>query len=685
MNFQTLQTEKEGMVMKRSGVLNLLIVLLLLMGLLAGCGTVTPIPTQAAQPTAAPETAAPTPKPTPIPTPKPTPEPTAEPAPEPTPEPTPEATPEPIPAELPPALMGTYWCLYAYEVEGSYEEAWENGAEEWLVFDSEGNADISFYERSDGGLWSVLPWMNVLQDGAGDLFFRSEEDEYSRRFTIVSYSDWEMEVSCSWENPDGTPGGNTLWFNQVLPQEDGRPLDAEETAAVIARFGPDDWGFFRTCYAYPQEIDWAAVCAGSAGIGREPTEEELAAWAERYAPEPDKALMVIRKADLPVLADRKTYTDYGEAQNPLLWWFEPDAEHVMGYRDPAAAEPIQVRSMYWFRERLTIYYTLPENEEQVYRARLFQVDQEGSGLVFHSVSRANEIPPVELAMIRFFETREEAEAVFGVAAFVSTEHLDSDEPNWVWAVVTSRKDGLQYSFQRADVTGEHANAMDALIGAKLPNLVLCSGELNAGDSIALEVNLAWYPRLRLELTQDYYWGEYWFGQENWNPSMELDTRRYVTGHDLDGEGRGCTPLNEAELMNVLTGSPWLLTDDRGKDILACLLFEEDGKMDIILMDTWYSLMGEFFRMDGKEDQVPDAVRFTADPEGLEEWSDGNGKPVRIGDYAYSLLQLPGEQILSLYQIGETGRLGRLLPGCTEEDTAFYFRRYMGTTPIIPVG
>ena len=84
--------------------------------------------------------------------------------------------------------------------------------------------------------------------------------------------------------------------------------------------------------------------------------------------------MVIRQADLPELADRKTDTDYREAQNPLLWWFAPDNEHFMGYRDPAAAEPVQFRSMYRWGASLTVYYTLPEKEEQVYRARLRQAD-----------------------------------------------------------------------------------------------------------------------------------------------------------------------------------------------------------------------------------------------------------------------------------------------------------------------
>ena len=75
------------------------------------------------------------------------------------------------------------------------------------------------------------------------------------------------------------------------------------------------------------------------------------------------------------------------------------------------------------------------------------------------------------------------------------------------------------------------------------------------------------------------------------------------------------------------------------------------------------------------------------PESWSSWIGGSGErdSDRIGDYALSLIQLPGEQILSLYQIGDSGSLGLLLPGCTEEDTAFYFRRYMGATPLVPVG
>ncbi len=667
-----------------------IIAALLLLGLLAGCGTVAPVPTQTAEPSSAQEATAPAPEVTPAPTSKPTAQPTPKPASEPTPDPTPDPTPEPTPElmpvnDLPGDLPGSEWCLYAYEVEGSFEYAWENSAENWLTFFGD-SAQASFYDRYDGGLWRAYTGMSVMRDEAGTLRFHGEEEGFGMDFAVITWDEQDLELSCSWVNPDGTPGGNTLWFSRVHPQEDGRPLDEEETARIAARFGPGDWGFFRTLYAYPQEIDWAAACAGGADIAREPTEDELAAWEERYGAA-EGELMVIRKADLPELADRKTYTDYREAQNPLLWWFEPDEEHYMGYRDPAAQEPVQFRSMYWLRERLTVYFTLPEDEETVYRARLYRVDQEGSGLVFLSVSKAGGIAPRQLAMIRFFETREEAEAVSGVTACIPTEHLDSDEPNWVWAVVTTWQDELHYSFQRCSMSGENANAMEALIGAKIPDQILASGELGSGESVALEVNLAWYPRLRLELTQDYYWGEYWFGQENWNPGMEPDTRRYVTGHDLDGEGRGCSPLTEEELMNVLSDRPWLLTDDTGQDILACLLFYADGRADIILRDTWYSLQGQYFRLNAREDQAPDAVTFTAGTDVWSTWTDGSedGKTVRIGDYALSLIQLPGEQILSLYQIGDRGSLGLMLPGSTEEDTAFYFRRYMGATPIVPVG
>ena len=650
-----------------------IIAILLLLGLLTACATVTPIPTQEPQPTSPPETTAPTPAPTP--TPKPTPEPT--------PEPTPDPTPEPVFIDHLPDELAYLWCLYAYEAEGNYEEAWENGVEVWLAT-SEDTPALWLYERTGGGAWTVCPQLQLMQDESGALFFRSESEDRSRRFTITAMNEWDMEVSCSWENPDGTAGGTTMWFSHVSPQEDGRPLDEEETARIAASFGPTDWGFFRTCYAYPQEIDWAAVCAGGAGISRKPTEEELAAWRKQYREEPEGELMVILKADLPELADKKTYTDYREAQNPLLWWFEPDEEHFMGYRDPAAAEPVRFRSMYLHGGRLTVYYTLPENEDQVFRARLYPVD---GGFLFYSVSKADGIAPVKLAMIRFCETREEAEAIPGVTACISTEHLDSDEPNWVWAVVTSRQDGLQYSFQRASLSGANAEAMEALIGAKIPDQVLFTGTMNTNESVALEVNLAWYPRLRLELTKDYSWGEYWFGQDNWNSAMESDTPRYVTGHDLDGEGRGCTPLNETELMNVLSGQPWLLVDDTGRDILACLQIYADGKADIVLTETWYSLQGEFFRLNAREDQAPDAVRFTAGSESWSSWIGGSGErdSDRIGDYALSLIQLPGEQILSLYQIGDSGSLGLLLPGCTEEDTAFYFRRYMGATPLVPVG
>ena len=73
---------------------SLLLLLVLLAGLAAGCAKAPAPPSPA--PTQAP-TAAPTPAPTAVPTPEPTAEPTPEPTAEPTPAPTPESTPEPTP------------------------------------------------------------------------------------------------------------------------------------------------------------------------------------------------------------------------------------------------------------------------------------------------------------------------------------------------------------------------------------------------------------------------------------------------------------------------------------------------------------------------------------------------------------------------------------------------------------
>ena len=136
---------------------------------------------------------------------------------------------------------------------------------------------------------------------------------------------------------------------------------------------------------------------------------------------------------------------------------------------------------------------------------------------------------------------------------------------------------------------ENAAAFEALMGEKVPGRQIGSGELEEGDCVALEVNLAWYPRLRLELSKDYYWAEYWFGEDNYRHLDTFSVTRRIAGHDLDGEGRGCSPADEQELISVLSDRPWVCLDQTNGAILACLLFYPDGETDIVLTDTWYSL------------------------------------------------------------------------------------------------
>ena len=81
------------------------------------------------------------------------------------------------------------------------------------------------------------------------------------------------------------------------------------------------------------------------------------------------------------------------------------------------------------------------------------------------------------------------------------------------------------------------------------------------------------------------------------------------------------------------------------------------------------------------------MRLTAEPDALEELlgPQNSADPIWLGDYAILLTQLPGQQLLTLQQIGEAGGLGLLLPGIGENEQVFCFRRYLGTTPYTPMG
>jgi hypothetical protein len=71
----------------------------------------------------------------------------------------------------------------------------------------------------------------------------------------------------------------------------------------------------------------------------------------------------------------------------------------------------------------------------------------------------------------------------------------------------------------------------------------------------------------------------------------------------------------------------------------------------------------------------------------EGWSGGSSsdEPVWVGDYQIYLVQAPGQQFLTLGQIGDTGDLDLILPDAKDGDMWFGFTRFMGTTPYAPVG
>ena len=678
--------------MRRNRMLTTVLALLLCLGLLSGCGTVspkaevTPEPTPDTRVTLAPTE---TEKPSASPTAAPTPTPAAEPSPEPTPEPTPE--PVRISA-LPEELQDSAWWMYAADVDGTYVDFVESGVDEWLEFYPDGPL-VNWYERMWDEEWTELRALDVMQNGEGDLCFFGEVDGLPTTFTLTTISEWELELSVEWENPDGTAGSSIRWFNRANDFMDGRRMDQNELADFVNQLEPRDWGFFHDTYAYPQEISWDIIGSGGLGIAVDVPLAEAEDWRYYDGMAEDDVPVGLMQEDLEALCWEKTGTDYNEGENRILWWYWSGEDTPwVNALNPIYLEAPEIFDGYRLGDRCRLYFTLPHDpaaeaeglESQTYVITMVLAP---AGWQFRSCSVAGQVEPEVLASVRFFTEKAEAKRETGVTTFLSTEHLDSDEPNWVWAVITAQTDGVEYYFWRANMEDEQADAFEALIGEKSQGTLLSSGELEEGGCIALEVNLAWYPRLRLELRKDYHWAEYWFGEDNYihlDPSTAI---RYIAGHDLDGEGRGCEPHSERELVNVLTDRTWQYLGDTGEFIRACLQFYRDGETDIILPDTWYSMQAEFFHLETEDYDAPDAMRLYVNPDGFSEWSgtaEADG-PVWIGDYQIFLVQTPGQQFLTLCQIGDTGDLDLLLPGAEDGEIWFSFTRYIGTTPYTPVG
>ena len=646
----------------------LLTALLLLVGLLAGCGG-----KQNAQ--ATPSQVTPSVKNS------------AEPTPTPAPDPGPPTEIDPTPPEakaLSLAELCGFWQLYSSEVEGDYHLAAESGDLGWLVVRDCGRADL--VEKRSIELEENLNCPLEIEDGA--LRMTIPDDPRGRDFEFVSVDGDELELSVSWRNTDGTPGGATHVYRRLEEpgtEDRGTEVSARELRELSDRANSiAENGFFQTTFSRPQEIDWNEALYNGAGIDCEPSEAALAEYKWYYEDEDwDCPIVCVDDAALREFAWKKTLTSYSEAEKQL-WtsWYETDGCFLTSHGD-TNFYPITLSRATSDGEICRLYYERPDYANFVWEPAPFVMTLRVRDGEWQYISNVRADAPCRtLLTVDYFDEDEGVPDFLNVSEFVETKPLSSEEPSWKWAVLTAREDGVRYSVDRADFSyGESeyflVMFLDRYIGENIT-----SGVLNKGESVAVKVNTPWYPTIRVMTTLDNYFGELWFGESGMLHVFDSAARRYVVGRDADAEGRGCDPDTEDELMAFLCDGDWFYLDPVTYEPLAVMRFPYGHSCVLEWSEGFYEFNVWYFREDEHRGGPPDVVSFFR---GYED-TDWSALPERLqtedelGSYTWQAYQLDGEQVLYLTQLKvEPGPLSYLLPGATEDTIEFLFVRFTGAT------
>ena len=151
----------------------------------------------------------------------------------------------------------------------------------------------------------------------------------------------------------------------------------------------------------------------------------------------------------------------------------------------------------------------------------------------------------------------------------------------------------------------------------------------------------------------------------------------MIGHDLEGEGRGCSYGDEAGLTSFLEGG-WVMFDEATGEPTGGVVFSDHRTMWIITEESDYQVDLQYDTMYGK---VPDVLKTEVfEP---DTW---NALPEELftehtatGAYLIGAEQLGNEQVLTLTQIDNGfGALSYLMPGADEDTQEFILHRYIGS-------
>ncbi len=383
----------------------------------------------------------------------------------------------------------------------------------------------------------------------------------------------------------GTDGEGTETAAEV--QENGEAeaaaLSTEELKALSDSLDPDDYGFFLSTYTRPEEIRWEEVFYDGAGISLAQQDPDYAAAKESLLSmygEQAGTLYVLRAEEIERFARRKTGVNYGLSRHPLLlsqrftYLYDLDL-YVTEHSDTNRQ---QIRFISGIREGdlYTVTYTVmdPQHGYAIRDFRMQALVRDGEWNYLSNLPAAEEAAPRELALIDFYDTREEAEAAAGEGAVDASglrtpQEMGYSETEKIWyCVVTPLCSGVRLRLDMTDPSDDASFRLktDSIY---MPDEELYSTVLDEGEKMIIDTAMLWYPVLRLSACDGIRYGEYWFGEDL---GLHL-------GLDAD-------PLPGTHLQRYILGSPQLLRASDERDLEELLsgawIAGEDGEYTELL-------------------------------------------------------------------------------------------------------
>ena len=595
--------------------------------------------------------------------------------------------PEPAPTAAAPSLADALgvWELYSSEVEGDLRLASDTGSRSWLIVRDCARAD--YVEAQPG--FEAVEFRNcpLAADENGFLRLVLEEDEYGRECELIRADADELELSFSFRYSDGTQGGSQQVFRRLqepTAEFSGTAVSPRELRQLNDRANttPEN-GFFQCSFSRPQEIDWNEVFYNGAGIDCEPSEAALEDFQRQMDEDWDCPIICFTETAMTEFVWNKTLTSYAEAEKQIWSSWETSDGYVLASHGDTNFMPVEITAAYAEGEIYQLCYERADFANFVWEPVPFVMTLRIHNGEWQYISNERaDAPSALLLTVDYFDEKEDVPESMQVREFVDTPPFPSDEPSWRWAVLTAREDGVRYSIDRADLDYDESDYFLVMFLDRYIGDNVSSGVLNKGESVAVKVNTPWYPTIRVMATKDTYYGELWFGETGMLHIFDNAARRYVAGHDVDAEGRGCDPDTENQLMAFLCGGDWFYLDPETQEPVAVMYFPYGHSCMLEWSEGWYEFTAWYFHEDEDRGGPPDTISLYRGGDD-NDWSllpdrlDGEDK---LGSYTWTAYQLDGEQILNLDQLElEPGPLSYLLPGATENTKQFTFVRFTGAT------